>query len=290
MFIETSLLFKTLVILSSQLGLVLILCFYCLNMAKKAYENDTSFMGLKFRGSVNMKGKLDLIPYLETKKDFPKPMEKHIDKDTVLREVAQNQDEVIKLLKMDYIHSPLASGWGITSLFITWVVCLFLTTFIVSMSANINLWVGMTLFSISSISFGPLLALVMLEMDENDGFTALKIVLVVTLITGFIGYGDFVSFSESSAFGLVLIISLFGLLIFNFSRYYMEFSRKAVRRSAIFGAILFSLFLLYDFNYIKMQSSIYAKNDWSTALEMAFILYLDIINLLLEILEAMGNS
>ena len=290
MFIETSLLFKTLVILSSQLGLVMILCFYCLNMAKKAYENDTSFMGLKFRGSVNMKGKLDLIPYLETKKDFPKPMEKHIDKDTVLREVAQNQDEVIKLLKMDYIHSPLASGWGITSLLITWVVCLFLTTFIVSMSANINLWVGMTLFSISSISFGPLLALVMLEMDENDGFTALKIVLVVTLITGFIGYGDFVSFSESSAFGLVLIISLFGLLIFNFSRYYMEFSRKAVRRSAIFGAILFSLFLLYDFNYIKMQSSIYAKNDWSTALEMAFILYLDIINLLLEILEAMGNS
>ena len=290
MFIETSLLFKTLVILSSQLGLVMILCFYCLNMAKKAYENDTSFMGLKFRGSVNMKGKLDLIPYLETKKDFPKPMEKHIDKDTVLREVAQNQDEVIKLLKMDYIHSPLASGWGITSLFITWVVCLFLTTFIVSMSANINLWVGMTLFSISSISFGPLLALVMLEMDENDGFTALKIVLVVTLITGFIGYGDFVSFSKSSAFGLVLIISLFGLLIFNFSRYYMEFSRKAVRRSAIFGAILFSLFLLYDFNYIKMQSSIYAKNDWSTALEMAFILYLDIINLLLEILEAMGNS
>ena len=290
MFVETPLIFKTLVILSAQLGLLLIMCFYCLNMAKKAYENDTSFMGLKFRGSVNMKGKLDLIPYLETKKDFPKPMEKHIDKDTVLREVAQNQDEVIKLLKMDYIHSPLASGWGITSLFITWVVCLFLTTFIVSMSANINLWVGMTLFSISSISFGPLLALVMLEMDENDGFTALKIVLVVTLITGFIGYGDFISFSESSAFGLVLIISLFGLLIFNFSRYYMEFSRKAVRRSAIFGAILFSLFLLYDFNYIKMQSSIYAKNDWSTALEMAFILYLDIINLLLEILEAMGNS
>ena len=236
------------------------------------------------------KGKLDLIPYLETKKDFPKPMEKHVDKDTVLREVAQNQDEVIKLLKMDYIHSPLASGWGIASLFITWVVCLFLTTFIVSMSANINLWVGMTLFSISSISFGPLLALVMLEMDENDGFTALKIVLVVTLITGFIGYGDFISFSESSTFGIVLLISLFGLLIFNFSRYYMEFSRKAVRRSAIFGAILFSLFLLYDFNYIKMQSSIYAKNDWSTALEMAFILYLDIINLLLEILEAMGNS
>jgi len=167
--------------------------------------------------------------------------------------------------------------------------CLFATTFITSVD-SINLWFGMTLFTLTSIFFGPLLAMIMLEMDENDGFTALKIVLVVTLITGFIGYGDFISFAESSLFGIILIISLFGLLIFNFARFYMEFSRKAVRRSAIFGAILFSLFLLFDFNYIKMQSSIYAKNDWATALEMAFILYLDIINLLLEILEAMGNS
>ena len=265
------------------------MCFYCLNRAKKAYENNTTFMGLLFRGSVNMKGKLDLIPYLETKKDFPKPMEKHEDKDTVLHEVAKNQDEVIELLKMGYIHSPMGSSWGVGLLFWLWMGCLFATTFITSID-SINLWVGMTLFTLTSLFFGPLLALIMLEMDENDGFTALKIVLVVTLITGFIGYGDFISFSESSLFGIILIISLFGLLIFNFARFYMEFSRAAVRRSAIFGAILFSLFLLFDFNYIKMQSSIYAKNDWATALEMAFILYLDIINLLLEILEAMGNS
>ena len=289
MFVETSLIFKTLVILSVQLGIVLMMCFYCLNRAKKAYENNTTFMGLLFRGSVNMKGKLDLIPYLETKKDFPKPMEKHEDKDTVLHEVAKNQDEVIELLKMGYIHSPMGSSWGIGLLFWLWMGCLFATTFISSVD-SINLWVGMTLFTLTSLFFGPLLALIMLEMDENDGFTALKIVLVVTLITGFIGYGDFISFSESSLFGIILIISLFGLLIFNFARFYMEFSRKAVRRSAIFGAILFSLFLLFDFNYIKMKSSIYAKNDWATALDMAFILYLDIINLLLEILEAMGNS
>ena len=37
----------------------------------------------------------------------------------------------------------------------------------------------------------------MLEMDENDGFTALKIVFFVTLLTGFIGYGDFYSFSQN---------------------------------------------------------------------------------------------
>ena len=289
MLVETSLIFKTLVILSVQLGIVLMMCFYCLNRAKKAYENNTTFMGLLFRGSVNMKGKLDLIPYLETKKDFPKPMEKHEDKDTVLHEVAKNQDEVIELLKMGYIHSPMGSSWGIGLLFWLWMGCLFATTFITSVD-SINLWVGITLFTLTSIFFGPLLALIMLEMDENDGFTALKIVLVVTMLTGFIGYRDFISFSDSNIFGLMLLISLFGLLSFNTVRFFKEFSRQTIRMAAIFGSILFSLFLLYDFNLVKKKSMLAINNNWETAVEMAFILYLDVINLLLEILEAMGNS
>jgi len=88
----------------------------------------------------------------------------------------------------------------------------------------------------------------------------------------------------------MLMFSLFGLLIFNFVRFFMEFSRNTTRIAAIFGSIVFSLFLIYDFNYIKIQADFYAINDWNTAVEMAFILYLDIINLLLEILDAMGNS
>ena len=69
----------------------------------------------------------------------------------------------------------------------------------------------------------------------------------------------------------------------------MEISRPKVRISAIFGAVLFSLFLLYDFDYLEKQSEL-GNNTWSNAVDIAFILYLDIINLLLEILEAMGNS
>ena len=69
----------------------------------------------------------------------------------------------------------------------------------------------------------------------------------------------------------------------------MEISRPKVRVSAIFGAVLFSLFLLYDFDYLEKQSQL-GNNTWSNAVDIAFILYLDIINLLLEILEYMGNS
>ncbi len=90
-------------------------------------------------------------------------------------------------------------------------------------------------------------------------------------------------------FGAFLLIALLGLLLFNLARFFISISRPTVRAGAIFGAVLFSLFLLYDFNYIKQREDL-VSNNWETALEMAFILYLDIINLLLEILDAMGNS
>jgi FtsH-binding integral membrane protein len=46
---------------------------------------------------------------------------------------------------------------------------------------------------------------------------------------------------------------------------------------------------LYDFDYLEKQSMSAVNNSWSNALDIAFILYLDIINLLLEILEYMGE-
>ncbi len=202
-------------------------------------------------------------------------------------EIADNQDEVIKWLKKGYQHEKIGKDY-LWPIMIFWFVCLLGTSMAVSF-LDLNIWIEVAFFTATSISFGPLLAFVMLEMDENDGFTALKIVLAVTLMTGFIGYGDFYSFSENSLFGYILLIALFGLILFNFARFFMEISRPKVRISAIFGAILFSLFLLYDFDYLEKQSAIADKNTWANALDIAFILYLDIINLLLEILEAMDS-
>ena len=288
MLIETSLLFKTIVILSMQLGLVLFSCFYFLRKAKEAYQKNTTLLGLSFRGSVNMKGKLDLIPFVKQKDTFPKRMSMYVDKNNTLIKEAKNQDEVIKFMKEGYSHDPEGGG-PLVGLMIFWMIALYTTAAVTSFYL-LSLWQTMFLFSLTSISFGPLLAVVMLEMDENDGFTALKIVLMVTILTGFIGYSDFYSFSDNTIFGGVLLLCLFALLLFNFARFFMEFSRQTTRLAAIAGATLFSFFLIYDFNYIKNQSSLFDRNDWNTAVEMAFILYLDIINLLLEILEAMGNS
>ena len=285
MFLETTLLFKTLFILSGQIIVILATCFYFLLRAKEAYENNTTFFGISFKGSVNLKGKLDLIPYLKPKDTFPKKMVLHERNNPTLIKEVKDQDEVIKLLKEGYSHET-EGAWKVASLFFFNMIALWITLVLVNFFSS-NIWIGMTIFTLCSASFGPSLAIIMLEMDESDGFTALKIVFFVTLLTGFIGYGDFYSFSQNDIFGATLSLSLFGLIGFHIARFVKDFSRNTIRAAAIFGSLLFSLFLLYDFNLIRMQEL--GSNDWGTAMRMAFILYLDIINLLLDILEAMGD-
>ena len=126
MSMETSLLFKTIVILSTQLGLVLFSCLYFLRKAKKAYQDNTTLLGLSFRGSVNMKGKLDLIPFVKQKEAFPKRMGMYVGKNDTRIKVAKDQDEVITLMKEGYSHAPEGGG-PLVGLMIFWMIALYTT-------------------------------------------------------------------------------------------------------------------------------------------------------------------
>ena len=55
--------------------------------------------------------RLKVIPYTEIKKTFPKPMVKFVDKNTTLHKQANNQDEVISLLKDGYEHQASANNF-----------------------------------------------------------------------------------------------------------------------------------------------------------------------------------
>jgi FtsH-binding integral membrane protein len=116
---------------------------------------------------------------------------------------------------------------------------------------------------------------------------AIYITLLVTLITAIIGTYSNINFANAN-FGLFLFVGLLCLLGFQTARLFMEFSRKTSRYWAICGAFLFSLYLLFDFNLLMQLSE--RTNDWNTALFMAYSIYLDVLNLILEILDAMSNS
>ena len=99
MFLETTLLFKTLVILSGQIIVILATCFYFLLRAKKAYENNTTFFGISFKGSVNLKGKLDLIPYLK-----PQDNTKWLDKLILSRTRNTRYQKILRNLRKKLLY------------------------------------------------------------------------------------------------------------------------------------------------------------------------------------------
>ena len=285
---ETTLLFKTMVILSGQIGIVFGIAYFLIKRAKYAYENNTKLFGYSFRGAMNMNKELDLVPFIESPSNYPVDMTKTIKKNYVEHvdtKKAHDKEHALELLRNGYTYEKKDNLFAIM---IFWCITLFGTLYLAS--SELSLSAGLSLFTIQSVAFGILLGFIMLIMDENDGIKALKIVLLVTLLTGYIGYSDFYSFSENIGLQYFLLFSLLGLIILSFIRTAVSFSRKATRWQAIFGAVIFSIYLLVDFNLIKKKEGIIGMNNWQTAFDMAFTLYLDIMNLLLEILDAMGNS
>ena len=295
MFIETTLLFKTMMILAGQVGIVFGLSYFCIKGARWAYENNTTFLGYYYRGAMNMNRQLDLVPYKKAPTKYPIEMTKLIEATTdeetgkkteafAKLKLAKNKEEVLQFLKEGYKYSNESTF--LNALFFFWVATLFATLFFAA--TNISILTGMLLFTMQSVAFGILLSFLLLEMDENDGLRATKIVFFVTVLTGYIGYSDIYSFSENVTLQVVLLLSLLALIAFSLIRTFIGFSRNVIRIKAIFGAIVFSLYLLIDFNLIKKKEAI--SNDWNTAFEMAFTIYIDLVNLLLEILDAMSNS
>jgi len=279
--IETTLFAKTMVILCSQLSIVFGLTFYVMKKSKEAYFNNTTFLGISFRGAMNLKQEFDLIPYIEDTRGFPKYMHLPNGTEDDIPVVAVNEESRVKWQKIGYVVSPPANKF-LNAIFVSWAILLLSLVFIGYFSVPLGIFV----FTAQSILMGLLLGVLFLEMDENDGIRALKITLLATLFSGFIGYSD-VGYAIYNS-GLVQNILFFGLLaliFFEFSRTIFKFSRNTIRLKAFFGIGLFILFLFYDFARLNELSGY--SNKWDTAFEIALSLYLDIINLLLEILEAM---
>ena len=299
---ETTLLFKTTLILTFELSIAFGLCIYFLKAAKKLSMSGKPFLGIHFRHSVNMNNEIDLIPDATKAINYPRELTKvevekkpqgifSSRKNEIKRKVvfAKDREEAITYLKdgyRDFLQMP-------KPIIITTVLWILLSLGLLISSIvppyEYYLLVGMTLFTLTNICLGPILGWTMLMMDENDGMRALKITLIVTFVAGFIGYSDFYSFAQNGYLTTIMGILLFGLVIFSCFNLFRGFSRATTRYVAIGGAILFTLYIIVDFNRLIYLENLNV-NDWNTAFYMSYTIYLDIINLLLDILDAMGNS
>lgn len=149
-----------------------------------------------------------------------------------------------------------------------------------------NLMLGLPLFSVWSWLTGVELGLCLISVDENLGAKVLAITASITLGTAVYGMS---TTSDLSFLGPILFLSLMILIAFNIIRLLFSISRTKQRIMACFGCVIFTGYLIYDFNILAQAAKEKALNTWPVAMNLAINLYLDIINLFLEILDAMSD-
>ena len=89
--------------------------------------------------------------------------------------------------------------------------------------------------------------------------------------------------------GPILLICLIALVIMEFLNAFFFKSRRRRLIQAYFGVVLFTLYLIYDFN--RLEKAIARGDDsWSTAIDIAVNIYLDLINLFIDLLEILASS
>ena len=278
---ETSLFFKTFVVFGSQLSLVFGICYYFIYGARKAALAGEPFYGAVFEKRYNKNGELDLFSAEEEEYDkWALKVEAELNalfyKDKLAYEKRKKDLEI----EMEYKKPPLRKL--LFNLCVIWFIALCATS-IISVTGY-SILIKMIMLSIASMLFGPILGAAMIGMDENDGLRILKLTVVITFFTAIIGIYSGIDFSS---LGYILIIPLFILVIWNLLNIFINFTSAYKRIMGFFGSIIFIGYLLFDF-YRLEQASANGINDWNTAFNIGFSIYLDVINLLLELLEAMG--
>ena len=142
--------------------------------------------------------------------------------------------------------------------------------------------------TLSTICYGSVIGFIVMDMDENDGTTGLKLATLTTAAMFIIVTVTGVNFANPifvSTIAFLIIILIFA----EFASMFKKMSRGYERKKAIAGIIIFSVSLLASITSVNLSSD-KGLNDWDTAISLAFSIYIDIINTILYILDAMGNS
>lgn len=87
--------------------------------------------------------------------------------------------------------------------------------------------------------------------------------------------------------GLFLSVALLLLIIVSLLNAFFFKSALVNIIKCYFGALIFTLYLFYDFNRLEKM---YESTEWSVAINIAVSIYLDIINLFLYLVQIFSNS
>ena len=121
---------------------------------------------------------------------------------------------------------------------------------------------------------------------QNVVFQAMSGTTIAVLSTASIVFTSSFDFSILGGFLFIALIVLIVMALLNF---FIFKSKKYSLVRAYFGVLVFTGYLLYDFDLLEKQMNA-GDESWSTAIKIAVNLYLDIINLFLDLLVILAES
>lgn len=114
---------------------------------------------------------------------------------------------------------------------------------------------------------------------------ALGLTILTTFLTGLIAMYSGLDFAWLGKF---LFIGLIVIVIYSIIRIFANI--KGQRIMAGLGVLIFTGYLLFDFNHLSKLKGIAAANNWENALNFAISIYLDIINLFISLMNLMSSN
>jgi len=158
--------------------------------------------------------------------------------------------------------------------------------FIILMFTSKIMPVNMIFMGLFTFTSGFTLGLITLVAGDVAQ-KALGITALTTFATGLIAMYSGLDFAWLGKF---LFIGLIGLIIVGIIGLFVKIKGTLGKIYASFGVIIFTGYLLYDFNKLAKVKMIADANNWETALDFAISLYLDIVNLFLYLIQLLSSS
>lgn len=149
-----------------------------------------------------------------------------------------------------------------------------------------DLSLGLPLFTLWSLLTGMELALALVAVDENLGATVLALTTLITCTAGLIGARAGIDFSFLSRGLFWLLLLLIALMAI---RLVFAIPRWIERLWTLLGSVVFTGYLLYDFNRLSQLDEDPAANTWASAMSLSIDIYLDVINLFLQLLDVLSD-
>lgn len=151
---------------------------------------------------------------------------------------------------------------------------------------KVNLLLSAIFMFLFTFSSGFSLGFIFATTKQDIVQKALLITALTTVVTGLVASYSGIDFTWMGKFlfwalSAFIIVSIIGLFV--------KIKGAAARIKAGIGVLIFTAYLLFDFSHLAKFKNVAEANNWNTALDFAVSIYLDIFNLLLQLLDLFGG-